>query len=102
MVGLDKIPYAAYDHTFFTRKHPVLQIFTTESLNIIKFVQKNLCQKLVLHNINYARNRFCPTYPHRRRKRGGNILTKKVLWVEIQISREFKEKSHVYNTIKLE
>ena len=34
VVGLDKIPYAAYDHTFFTWKHPVLQIFTTESLNI--------------------------------------------------------------------
>ena len=37
VVGLDKIPYAAYDHTFLTWKHPVLQIFTTESLNIIKF-----------------------------------------------------------------
>ena len=32
VVGLDKIPYAAYDHTFFTWKHPVLQTFTTESL----------------------------------------------------------------------
>ena len=37
VVGLDKIPYAAYDHTFFTWKHPVLQTFTTESLNIIRF-----------------------------------------------------------------
>ena len=71
MVGLDKIRYAAYDHTFFTWKHPVLQNFTTESLNIIRFVQHNLCQKLVLHNITYARKRFCSTYPHRRRKRGG-------------------------------
>ena len=37
VVGLDKIPYAAYENTFSTWKHPVLHIFTTESLNIIRF-----------------------------------------------------------------
>ena len=31
---------------------------------------------------------------------GRDILQRKVLWVKVQISREFKDKSHVYNTMK--